>query len=180
MSEKWKNYSAVLFNTLVSNIDHWNYEEYRRPISRIFYTAVFDSGIPNPTGLISENAWLRKVSGNGRVTNDHCLAPQYICNMVMENPEKYLHDYSIFERLFFDGCATIVVTPEENIALSNINDGDDFIPIHLRYNHLGIDLRRRVGARWKDAVSIPTNILTIREDYIDFEKEYINKERSLL
>ena len=48
-----EEYCETTFNCLKANVHNWGKPEYSRPISRIYYSGVFDCGNPNPTGLIS-------------------------------------------------------------------------------------------------------------------------------
>lgn len=177
----WKSYCETTFNSLRSNIHNWGKfkPQYSRPITRIYYYGVFDCGIPNPTGLISESAYQNKLNGE-KTVHDHCLSPQFIGRMILDNPEKYLTDYEVFEKLFWKSCSTIVVTAEENIQLSALteNDGDEYtvkVPTNLKYKHLGINLYKRPegAVRWKNAVPIETNIIETPEELLEYEKLFL-------
>ena len=49
-----------------------------------------------------------------KTVHDHCLSPQFIGRMIMDNQEKYLSDYETFEEIFWYKCRTIIVTQREN------------------------------------------------------------------
>ena len=143
----WKSYCETTYHSLKANLHNWGDPKYARPITRIYYIGVFDAGLPNPTGLISENA-LKNKSLKKKVVYDHCLSPQFISRMILDNPDVYLSSLSKFQEIFLLSCQTILVTAEENLELSYLtsNDGDTYqvkVPTHLKYNHLGIKLYKR-------------------------------------
>ena len=111
IKKDWKAYCKTSFNALSANIENWGIPEFYRPITRIYYINVFDCGLSNFSGLISENALTNKVNGK-KVVHDHCLSPQFIGRMIMDNPDKYLKNYSDFESIFWESCKTIFVTQE--------------------------------------------------------------------
>lgn len=175
----WRPYCETAFNGLRCNVKNWGNPKYTRPITRIYYFGVFDSGNPNPTGLISENALNNKLSGKKTVL-DHCLSPQFICRMILDNSDDYLVNYEEFERMFWLSCRTIVVTPEENIRLSSLttNDEDGYrvaIPTNLKYNHLGINLLKRVEGkkRWKDSVMMESNVIDTPKELLQYEQQFL-------
>ena len=109
-SKNWKAYCQTTFNSLRANVNNWGNPDFFRPITRLYYIGVFDCGTSNHLGLISEEA----LNNPTERTKDHCLSPQFIGRMIMDNPEKYLEDYDIFENLFWLSCSLITVTKEEN------------------------------------------------------------------
>jgi hypothetical protein len=173
-SKNWKAYCQAVFNSLQANVDNWKDPEFFRPITRIYYIGVFDCGQVNHLGLISSTA---KDNPTER-THDHCLSPQFIGRMIMDNPDKYLSDYDVFENLFWLSCSTITVTKEENKRLSMLteNDGIDYkvnVPTNLKYKHLGIKLYQKTGAMWKNAVEYDDNIIPAPADLLDYEKRFL-------
>ena len=98
--------------------------------------------------------------------------------MIMDNPERYLSDYDVFENLFWLSCSTITVTKSENKQLSLLteNNGIDykvFIPTNLKYQHLGIKLYRKSGVSWKTAVEYDDNIIPAPSDLLEYEKRFL-------
>ena len=171
--KNWKAYCETCFNALNSNIDNWGNPDFFRPITRSFYEQVFSSGY-NHTGLISENA----MNNPTKRTHDHCLSPQFICRMIMDNSDIYLDNYDIFENLFYLARTSICITKKENKQLSLLteNKGIDYkvhIPTNLKYQHLGIKLYQKTGARWKDAVEYGDNIIPAPADLLDYEKRFL-------
>lgn len=175
----WKSYCETTYNSLKSNLHNWGDPKYARPITRIYYIGVFDAGLPNPTGLISENA-LKNKSVKKKVVYDHCLSPQFISRMILDNPHVYLTSLSKFQEIFLLSCQTILVTAEENLELSYLtsNDGDTYqvkVPTHLKYNHLGIKLYKRPenSVRWNKSVPMDSNILDVPEELKEYEKQFL-------
>jgi hypothetical protein len=175
----WKVYCETTFNSLKANVHNWGKPEFARPITRIYYIGVFDCGVPNPTGLISENA-LKNKSVKKKVVHDHCLSPQFIGRMILDHPEVYLSDFDKFKTIFWQSCQTIVVTQEENDALAALTSNDGFtyqvqVPTHLKYNHLGINLNKRPenAIRWNNSVPIKSNILEVPEELTQYEKKFL-------
>ena len=175
----WKSYCETTYHSLKSNLHNWGDPKYARPITRIYYIGVFDAGLPNPTGLISENA-LKNKSLKKKVVYDHCLSPQFISRMILDNPDVYLSSLSKFQEIFLLSCQTILVTAEENLELSYLtsNDGDTYqvkVPTHLKYNHLGINLYKRPehSVRWNKSVPIDSNILDVPEELKEYEKQFL-------
>lgn len=175
----WKVYCETTYNSLRCNVHNWGRPEFARPITRIYYIGVFDCGMPNPTGLISENA-LKNKSVKKKVVHDHCLSPQFIGRMILDNPDVYLTDFDRFKSIFWQSCQTIVVTQEENDALAALtsNDGVTYqvqVPTHLKYHYLGIKLNKRPdnSNRWNNATPIESNILEVPEELINYEKRFL-------
>ena len=108
--KNWEAYCETAFNNLRSNVKNWGKEDYYRPITRTFYINVFDCAGINHLGFISENA----INNRKQQTLDHCLSPQFIGRMVMDNPDKFLSDLGTFKDLFWRACSTITVTKKEN------------------------------------------------------------------
>ena len=84
-------------------------KEWDRAITRDFYLGVFDSGNPNFSGLISENALNNKLNKK-KTTNDHCYSPQQVGRQVMDQQDIFLENYTKFKNLFFYCTRQIVVT----------------------------------------------------------------------
>lgn len=179
IKKNWKAYCKTAFNSLKANIEDWGNLDFYRPITRIYYIAVFDCGLLNFTGLVSEEALKNKINGK-KVVYDHCLSPQFIGRMIMDNPDKYLSKYSVFEEIFWESCKTVMVTQEQNFALSALteNNGQDYlihVPTDQKYNHLGINLWFRPirKGKWKDAVPLDTNFMEVPEDLLEYEKKFL-------
>ena len=173
-SKNWKSYCRTTFNSLRANIDNWGDPDFFRPITRLYYIGVFDCGTSNHTGLISYEA----LHNPKERTKDHCLSPQFIGRMIMDNPDKYLEDYDIFENLFWLSCSLITVTKDENKRLSMLteNDGINYkvhVPTNLKYQHLGIKLYQKRGFSWKDAVEYGNNIIHTPADLLEYEKKFL-------
>jgi len=173
-SKNWKAYCQTTFNSLGANVDNWGNPDFFRPITRLYYIGVFDCGQVNHLGLISEDA----INYPKERTFDHCLSPQFIGRMIMDNPDKYLSDYDIFENLFWLSCSTITVTKNENKRLSMLteNDGVDYrvyIPTNLKYRHLRIKLYQKNGTRWSDAIECDDNIIPAPSDLLEYEKKFL-------
>lgn len=173
-SKNWEAYCKTSFNSLRSNVENWGEPDFFRPITRIYYISVFDCAQVNHLGLISEKA---KNNPKER-TYDHCLSPQFIGRMIMDHSEKYLEDYEVFKNLFWLSCSTITVTKNENVQLSRLteNNGIDYrvyVPTNLKYKHLNIKLYKRTNKRWKNAVECDDNIISVPEDLIRYEREFI-------
>lgn len=172
--KNWEAYCQTSFNNMRSNIENWGKPDYFRPITRTFYINVFDCASVNHLGLISEQALLNPTER----THDHCLSPQFIGRMVMDNPEIYLNDYDNFKRIFWLGCSTITVTKKENTALSLLTDNDGYdykvyVPTNLKYNHLNINLFTRVGSLWKNSVPAESNIIDTPQELLEYEKNFL-------
>ena len=178
-SNRWQEYCETTFNNLRANVHNWGKPEFSRPLTRIYYIGVFDSGTPNHTGFISEAAYRNKLQGH-KTVHDHYLSPQFVGRMILDNPDIYLKDYEVFRDIFWKSCGTVVVTADENIRLSLLttNDGSDYsvsVPTDHKYAHLGISLYRRPDGtnRWKKAQPVSENELHFPEHLIDYEKGFL-------
>ena len=180
MKKDWKVYCEKTFNNLKANSHKWRSSpNWDRAITRDYYIGVFDCGNPNPTGLISENAFHNKLNKT-KTVRDHCLSPQFIGRMIMDNQEKYLSDYETFEEIFWYSCRTIIVTQRENEALSDLTSNRDnkyqvLVPTHMKYNSLNISLYKKHEnkTQWKHAQPIESNILDVPEELLEYEKQYL-------
>ena len=170
----WKVYCLTAFNALRANAELWQDPAYFRPITRIYYDLVFCSGY-NRTGLISEAA----LNNTKERTDDHCLSPQFIARMIMDNPDLYLSDYTVFENLFNLARTTVCVTKSENKQLSLLTDNDGvdykvYVPTNKKYGHLGIKLYEKVGHQWKDVVEYEGDIGDIAPiDLLTYEEKFL-------
>lgn len=171
----WQAYARTAYNAMVSNVSNWGDPDFYRPITRLYYISVFDCAQVNHLGLISEEA----LNNPKERTHDHCLSPQFIGRMIMDNPDKYLKDYETFEKIFWLSCSTITVTKKENKWLSMLteNNGFDykvFVPTHLKYKHLGIKLyKKQEGKKWKSAVLQESNLIPAPQDLLEYEKSFL-------
>jgi hypothetical protein len=98
--------------------------------------------------------------------------------MIMDNPEIYLENFDNFKKLFWLGCSTITVTKKENTSLSLLtnNDGYDYkvyVPTNLKYEHLNINLHKRIDSFWKNSVPTETNIISVPEELLEYEKQFL-------
>jgi hypothetical protein len=173
-AKNWKAYCKTAFNALSASVNDWGNPDFFRPITRLFYIAVFDCAGVNHLGLISEEA----LNNPKERTHDHCLSPQFIGRMIMDNPEKYLQDYNTFENLFWLACSTITVTKSENTRLSRLTDNDGvdyrvYVPTDLKYKHLGIKLYQKNGSRWNDSLECSDNTIPAPSDLLEYEKEFL-------
>ena len=167
----WEHYCKVAYDTLQANTSNWEDECMKRPISRLWYTCIHACGLPNPNPpLISENALRDKANGIN-ISDDHCYAPEKRCHMIMDMTDVFLHDYTEFKTLFYESTRTIKVSKDENKLLSKMKD----VPVHLRYNKLGIVLRQRVGRRWifEDTEPYKNNVLEQIPEFVQYEEKYI-------
>jgi|DEB0MinimDraft_6_1074348.scaffolds.fasta_scaffold05537_6 hypothetical protein len=178
--KNWEEYCETSYRELNSILDLWQDPNYSaRPLTRSYYIKVFDCSLCNFTGYASEEALKNKLNGK-KVVYDHCLSPQFVTRMILDNPEIYLKDYNNFKQIFWDCCSTIMVTQEENIRLSRLTENDGYyykihVPTHLKYNHLGINLyfRPTLKGKWKDAVPLETNIIEVPKNLIEYEKYFL-------
>jgi hypothetical protein len=56
------------------------------------------------------------------------------------------------------------------------NDGTDYkvhVPTNLKYQHLGIKLYQKNGARWDNAVEYDDNIIPAPVDLLEYEKRFL-------
>ena len=173
-SKDWKAYAETAFLHMQASRKNWGKENFFRPITRLYYIPVFDCAQVNHTGLISESA----INSPKERCHDHCLSPQFIGRMIMDNADVYLKDYTIFENLFWLSCSTITVTKKENKELSMLtkNNGNDYkvyVPTDQKYKHLGIKLYRKNGKRWKESVECENNIIPAPLDLLNYEKKFL-------
>ena len=171
--KNWKAYCKTAYNGLAASVDDWGDPDFFRPITRIYYINVFDCQKVNHLGLISEQA----LNNPNQRTDDHCLSPQFIGRMIMDNPDKYLTDYDVFENLFWLACSTITVTKTENKQLSKLTvnriDYKVKVPTNLKYKHLGIKLYQRTGAHWSNSVECDDNIISTPSDLLEYERRFL-------
>ena len=177
--KNWKAYCKVAYNALQSNLEFWGDPEFFRPITRSFYEQVFSSGYKH-SGMISEDAMYNPE----KRTHDHYLSPQFICRMIMDNPERYLNDYDTFEMLFLLARTTICVTKRENkeLSLLTFNNGIDYrvmVPTNLKYKHLGIKLYERIGKNWIDSQEVEDNTIPVPSDLLEYEKNFLVNQKRL-
>jgi len=179
VKKDWESYCTLAYTILKSAIKYWGNPSFYRPITRVFYITVFDCGMPNPTGLISENALNNKLAKK-KTVSDHYLSPQFICRMIMDNSNVYLQDYDKFKDLFWLATQTIVVTQQENDNLAALteNDGLNYnvkVPTDKKYNHLGIKLYKRPDGtnRWANSVPVDGYKLEVPEELLDYEKQFL-------
>ena len=178
-----ETYCRIAFNNLKVNMDEWfihrGCKDTVRAITHSFYNTVHSLSVPS--GLISvEAVEKKKINPQWALCKDHCYSPQFIGRMIMDNPDKYLKNYSNFESIFWDSCKTILVTQEENLSLAALtdNDGDDYkiyVPTNKKYNHLDINLhfRPNKSGRWSETVPLDTNIIDTPKDLLEYERQYI-------
>lgn len=179
--KNWEEYCAISYREMKSIVDLWEDPNFdSRPLTRSYYIKVFDCAQVNFTGLASENAIKNKINRK-KVVYDHCLSPQFVARMILDNPDIYLKDYESFKQIFWESCKTIMVTQDENFMLSYLteNDGHSYkikVPTHLKYNHLGIKLyfRPTLKGKWKDnTVPLETNIIEVPKNLIEYEKYFL-------
>ena len=180
MKRHWKKWCTKSFTTSTALHQFWNVDdEWKMILTRDYYSCVKDCGNPNPSGYISEQAYLNKVNGR-KTVDDHCYSPQFIGRMIHDNWDRYKDDYPEYEKVFYYSCKTIVVTKKENDALSEFtkNDDDGFrisVPTNLKYNKLGINLYKRYGGvkQWKDASPTYEDTFYVPEELLEYEKQYL-------
>lgn len=180
MKRNWQIFCEKTYNNMRANAHKWNEsDEWNIALARDFYLGVFDSGNPNASGLISEDAYVNKMN-KGKTTHDHCLSPQFVGRMILDNQNTYLNDYEKFKTAFWYSCRTIIVTAKENEKLSFLTKNDDdgykvLVPTHLKYQHLGITLyKREKGKReWKYAQPTHNNVIEVPEELLEYEKRFL-------
>ena len=173
VKKDWRNYAEVSYNALKSNIEAWKNgnKDFIRCISRIYYINVFDTGVFNYTGLVSEQA----LSFPKESTYDHCFRPQLIGRMIMDNPEKYLSDYETFEKLFFLSCMVVKVTKDENRLLSLQTDNRSkeykiLTPTNRLYETVGIELYKDIGKNHYLHVGFDISLNCSEEDMEEYQE----------
>ncbi len=180
MKRNWQIFCEKTYNNMRANVHKWNESpEWNIALARDFYLGVFDSGNPNPTGLISENAYVNKMN-KGKTTHDHCLSPQFVGRMILDNQDTYLNDYEKFKSAFWYSCRTIIVTSKENESLSFLTQNNDdgykvLVATNMKYNHLDIKLYERESGKkeWKYARPINNNVLDVPEELLEYEKRFL-------
>lgn len=180
MKRNWQIFCEKTYNNMRANAHKWNESpEWNIALARDFYLGVFDSGNPNPTGLISENAYVNKMN-KGKTTHDHCLSPQFVGRMILDNQDTYLSDYEKFKSVFWYSCRTIIVTSKENESLSFLTQNKDdgykvLVATNMKYSHLGIKLYERESGKkeWKYARPINNNVLDVPQELLEYEKRFL-------
>lgn len=164
---RFKLYCRTSFNSLKSNLYLWKEDEYKRPLTRIFYNSVYDCGKVNKSTYISGQA-IVDMNNKIRTVEDHFLSPQMVAKMILDNSKIYLNDYKKYESIFWNCCETITVSKEENIKLSLLNKKTNtLIATSEKYDHLGIKLFKqekinnevRYNPVNSDCLSIPNDII---------------------
>ena len=176
-------YCKIAFNGLKSNIDEWNSnkdcKDHVRAITHSFYNTVHSLSIPS--GLISENAVKKKnEEPEWALTKDHCYSPQFVGRMIMDNADLYFSNYELYRQLFLTACTTIIITPEENRALSFLtsNRNNEFvIKAHtdVKYKRENIKLlKKESGPKWytKPMDSVDNYIQTPVE-LLEYETQFL-------
>jgi len=180
-TKNWKSYAEVAFNALRSNLELYQSgdPDAIRAITRIFYELVFSSGRVQ-TGLISKGAL--GLPTPSHACEDHFYSPQFVCRLVMSQPEIYLDDYDNFENLFYLCRHVIKVTSAENNELSQLTENEDgsfkiYVPTNMKYEHLGIELYEKQGNQhWKKSIKRENSVLHIFKGVLDFEKQFLVNE----
>ena len=118
MTKEIKNpeeYCRTAFNSMKANLYRWGKPETDlRSLTRIYYVNVHDSGY-DPLNYISEEAIPYRLNlQTKKITSDHYTRPQMQSRLIYNNPDKYLSDYDIFKKLFFDARKTVIITKDEN------------------------------------------------------------------
>ena len=184
MNNRWHFYCEGAYDCMNARLYRWRIPgQDVRNLTRIFYAGVFDCGLPQHTGLISERAYDNILQGK-KVTHDHYLSPQFIARMIYDNPEKYLNDYDTFTDIFWKSTATVKLTKDENDILSKLTVNDSFdlkvlVPTDKKYDHIGIKLLRyhKTSKRqsWKDvSVKFVNNSeLYFPPELLEYEEKYL-------
>jgi len=122
-----EQYCITAFDCMKASLYRWGLPETDiRSLTRIFYVNVHDSGKDNIM-LISEEAMKYKIKGIAKkTTDDHYTRPQAQAYMIYDNPDKYLSDYDVFKKIFFDARKTIIVAKSENDLFSEDTSNDGF------------------------------------------------------
>ena len=120
-------YCLTAFDCMRASLYRWGLPKTDiRSLTRIFYVNVHDSGKDNIM-LISEKAMKYKLSKSKKTTtDDHYTRPQAQAYMIYDNPDKYLSDYDVFKKIFFDARKTIIVAKTENDLFSEDTSNDGF------------------------------------------------------
>tara|TARA_B100000902_G_C26836242_1_gene681152 strand:- start:47 stop:607 length:561 start_codon:yes stop_codon:yes gene_type:complete len=177
-----KEYCLTAFNGMRANLYRWGKPETDiRSVNRIWYANVHDSGYYR-LNYISEAAIPYRLNGQTtKITWDHYTRPQAQAFLIYNNPDIYLEDYNIFEKLFFDARKTVMVTCDENDRASKdtINDRIEYKIKHLSnevYDSLGIKMYEFSNERyWKDRQFklVSNNVLPYNVDALEGEKRFL-------
>lgn len=179
----WEEYALASFRNLNSILDLWqDSSRDARPLTRSHYILTFDIAQANFTGFASQKAIESKLGmNNERVVYDHCLSPQFVTRMILDNPEIYLENYKNFKEIFWECSKTIMVTSKENTNLSKLTENNGYsysikVPTSLKYKHLGINLYKRVGKsrKWDKCIMVD-NIIDVPENLVEYEKFFLEK-----
>ena len=186
--ERVETYGRIAFNALKANVGEWfanrNCKNTVRATTHSFYNTVHSLSIPS--GLISVNAVKKKnKEPEWALTKDHCYSPQFVGRMIMDNSDLYFSNYELYRQLFLTACTTIIITPEENRALSFLtsNRNNEFvIKAHtdVKYKKQNIQLlRRALGPKWytKPMDSVDNYIETPVE-LLEYETQFLVEEEN--
>lgn len=150
-----------------------------RCISRPFYDLVHSCSIP--TGLITEQAFQKKVNTpNFVLTKDHPFRPQFVNHYMWDNPEKF-YDFSVFKKWFIMCCSTIFVLGQENDKLSldgTRNNGESYSIMSStdqQYVRANLNLYTYSNNRnWKSkTITLASNIIDAPSELLEYEKRFI-------
>jgi hypothetical protein len=178
-----ETYGRIAFNNLKANVHEWfayrNCKDTVRAVTHSFYNTVHSLSIPS--GLISvEAVEKKKLEPEWALCKDHCYSPQFIGRMIMDNSDKYLSDYDLYEKLFIMACTTIIITPEQNRSLSFLtsNRNSDFkIYAHTdkKYQHLNIQLVKKMnGTKWYEKdVQPASNYIETPKELLEYETQFL-------
>ena len=185
MTKEIKNpeeYCRTAFNSMKANLYRWGKPETDlRSLTRIYYVNVHDSGY-DPLNYISEEAIPYRLNlQTKKITSDHYTRPQMQSRLIYNNPDKYLSDYDIFKKLFFDARKTVITTKDENDRASKDtnNNGILYSIKHLSnevYDSLGIKMYEFSDHHyWKDK-----EFKLVSNDVLPFNAEVLESEKQFL
>lgn len=150
-----------------------------RSISRPFYDLVHACSIP--TGLITEQAFQKKVNtSNFVLTKDHPFRPQFVNHYMWDNPEKF-YEFSVFREWFIMCCSTIFVLGQENDRLSldgTRNDGESYSIMSStdqQYVRANLNLYLYSSDRnWKNrTLTLASNIIDAPPELLEYERKFL-------
>ena len=185
MTKEIKNpeeYCLTAFNSMKANLYRWGKPETDlRSLTRIYYVNVHDSGY-DPLNYISEEAIPYRLNlQTKKITSDHYTRPQMQSRLIYNNPDKYLSDYDIFKKLFFDARKTVIITKDENERASkDTNNNGILYSIKLLsnevYDSLGIKMYEFSNHHyWKDK-----EFKLVSNDVLPFNAEVLESEKQFL
>lgn len=166
-------------------LDFWrnnrNNTDVVRSVTRPFYDLVHSLSVPS--GFITERALEKKRKDPTWVLcRDHCYSPQFIYQMLMDNHEFYISDYTKYFEIFKTACTTIDILSEQNKSLSLLTSNRKgkykvYVPTDKKYQYLDIKLvKRNYGRMWyKMPADVVDNYISTPKELLEYEKQFLVK-----